>query len=196
MATLKHKSDKALNLINGNEVFGNEYIISESDTGRVKFGDGVTPYNYLGYAKTPGEYAEATGTNTYIITSPQIAITYFTGQPFRVKFTNTNTGASTLNVNSLGAKALVKNASDPLVAGDVTAGQIYNVCYDGTNMQIISPVFTSAGSGWDNEPLVGIGPTGIIEEWFAPLAVDYSASTGFIANRIFAEKFLIKKRSE
>ena len=166
----------------------------EVDTNASKQGNGVTPWTSLPYTEPAWEYAATSGTNSYTINiqSDKI-IGYYTGQPFRLKFGATNTGVSTLNVNSLGAKAIRKNGTDPLVAGDIISGQIYQVTYDGTNFQILSPVTNSSGGGWEWKPYVGVGPTGIIEEWYAPVSVDISASTGFIANRIFAESLFIKE---
>lgn len=77
----------------------------------------------------------ATGTNTYAITLSGISA-YATNQKFSVKFTNANTGASTINLNSLGAKSIVKNGSTALVSGDIAAGQIVDLVYDGTNFQM------------------------------------------------------------
>ena len=61
---------------------------------------------------------------------------YQLGQVFWIRFVNGNTGASTLNVNSLGAISLVKNVSTALASGDIPAGAILPVMYDGTNFQV------------------------------------------------------------
>lgn len=75
--------------------------------------------------------------NTYIITLANAPTTYVKYQTFRFIAKTSNTGASTLNVNGLGAKALIKDVNTPLVAGDILAGQIVTAIYDGTNFQII-----------------------------------------------------------
>jgi hypothetical protein len=64
---------------------------------------------------------------------------YAAGQEFRLKATATNTGAVTLNVNSLGAKDVKRDGSSALVAGDIRNGQMYTVRYDGTNFQLLAP---------------------------------------------------------
>lgn len=58
--------------------------------------------------------------------------------PISIKFANANTGASTLNLNSLGATP-IKNpdGSDP-VAGQITAS-MHEVAYDGTNFVLLTP---------------------------------------------------------
>lgn len=42
---------------------------------------------------------------------------------------NTNTGAVTLNVQSLGAKAVVDNTGSALAAGDIVAGSLYHLIF-------------------------------------------------------------------
>ena len=56
----------------------------------------------------------------------------------RFKANTANTGAATLNVNSLGAKTIKKNVSQDLETGDISANQIITVVYDGTNFQLQS----------------------------------------------------------
>lgn len=87
------------------------------------------------------DYAADTGTaNTYAM-APTLAITaYVTGQIFTFKAGNANTGASTLNVSTLGAKSIKKIGNVDLAANDVVAGQIIIVQYDGTNFQMLNPV--------------------------------------------------------
>lgn len=100
----------------------------------------------------PNAYAADAGANdTYVITLPTAPTAYVTGQLFAFKANTVNTGAATLNVNSLGAKTIVKNVSDTLSDGDIGAGQIVLVIYDGTNFRLLSnttdtQVFTASGT--------------------------------------------------
>jgi hypothetical protein len=61
----------------------------------------------------------------------------------------TNTGASTINVNSLGAKSLKRPDGTATQAGDIVSGQLYIINYDGTDFLIV-PGFGggTAFSGW------------------------------------------------
>jgi hypothetical protein len=60
---------------------------------------------------------------------------------FWFKAASDNTGAATINVNSLGAKTMKKNGgADDLDAGDLVSGGIYKGVYDGTNVQITGGV--------------------------------------------------------
>lgn len=86
--------------------------------------------------------ADAVGTDSYAITlSPAIAA-YAAGQKFLIKLGTANTGAATLNVNAVGAKAIKKNYNADLVTGDLLANQVIQVAYDAVNdvFQLISPV--------------------------------------------------------
>lgn len=78
----------------------------------------------------------AAGTNTYTVTTTPTHTAYAAGDRLTILFTNGNTGASTINDNSLGAKAIqLKGAA--LIAGDIPAGSTLDLQYDGTNFQIV-----------------------------------------------------------
>lgn len=83
--------------------------------------------------------ADSVGTDAYAITVTPAPTAYVTGQVFRFKAGTANTGASTLNVNSLGAISIKKNYNSDTATGDIKANQIVEVVYDGTNFQMQSP---------------------------------------------------------
>lgn len=83
--------------------------------------------------------ADSVGTDSYAVTIAPVP-TLITGITFRIKVGTANTGPATLNVNGGGAIALVKNYNQPLATGDLLAGQIIQVSYDGTSYQLTSPV--------------------------------------------------------
>lgn len=75
-------------------------------------------------------YVDSGAADAYVITpSPAIAA-YEEGQRFVFRAANANTGASTLNVNGLGAIAIQTNNAAALGAGVIAAGGIYEVTYD------------------------------------------------------------------
>lgn len=82
--------------------------------------------------------ADAGSTDAYAITPSPAFTAYSAGLVLHFKANTLNTGAATLNVNSLGAIALKKNYNQDLVTGDIQANQIVSVVYDGTNFQAIS----------------------------------------------------------
>jgi len=87
------------------------------------------------------DYAADAGANdTYAITVTPAPTAYVTGDVYFFKANTINTGAATLNVNSLGAKTIVKSYNVTLADGDIKANQIVGVIYDGTNFQLLSPV--------------------------------------------------------
>lgn len=87
--------------------------------------------------KIPGVIDDTGTANTYMITLANAPNAYAKYQTFRFIAKTANTGASTLNVNGLGAKALVKDVNVALATGDILVGQIITAIYDGTNFQIV-----------------------------------------------------------
>lgn len=83
----------------------------------------------------------SSGTDTITATLSPAITAYVAGQRYHFKAGGTNTGAATINFNSVGAKDIKKGAagSTALGAGDITAGGMYAVEYDGANMQLVNP---------------------------------------------------------
>lgn len=81
----------------------------------------------------------ASGTNTITFNITPTPAAYATGQRFAFIIANTNSGAVTVNISSLGAKSLTKYGTSALVSGDIVAGQICVIQYDGTEFQLSSP---------------------------------------------------------
>lgn len=63
---------------------------------------------------------------------------YSTNQTFFFIATATNTSAVTINISGLGAKAILKNGATALIAGDIMAGAVIQISYDGTQFQLVS----------------------------------------------------------
>ena len=63
---------------------------------------------------------------------------YAAGQRFAFKAVGANTEAVTLNINSIGAKAVVARDGSALVANELASGGVYEVVYDGTNFQLLA----------------------------------------------------------
>ena len=86
------------------------------------------------------------GVDTITATAPLALAAYSAGQNFRFVAAGANTDTVTLNINSLGAKAVVKHGATVLTAGDIPAGSIAEVTYDGTQFQLQAPAkgFTTA----------------------------------------------------
>jgi hypothetical protein len=83
--------------------------------------------------------ATVSGTDTLTGSLSPAPSAYATGNLFSFVAANTNTGAATINLNSLGAKSITKSGSTALAAGDIVSGQLYLIEYDGTRFQLINP---------------------------------------------------------
>jgi hypothetical protein len=103
------------------------------------------------------------GTNAITAVGAVGMSAYATGQLFTFVSAGANTGATTLNINSIGAKAITKNGSTALASGDIASGAAVQVFYDGTEFQLISSAAgtvsyaSTAGSiansgGWNVTP--------------------------------------------
>lgn len=85
--------------------------------------------------------SDAGSTDTYACNLAPAPAALTTGNQYRFKANTANTGAATINFNSLGAKTIVKMAggiTTDLADNDIRAGQWVNVVYDGTRMQMTS----------------------------------------------------------
>jgi len=113
-------------------------------TGRDVDGEGALPFA-----------ADTGAADAYVIALDPALSGYITGMPIFFKAANTNTGASTLDINGLGTKSIKKSTDVALAAGDIKAGQIVLVVYDGTNFQMIG----SAGTGKVGDVRISLSAT-------------------------------------
>ena len=90
--------------------------------------------------------ADAGTTDTYAITLSPAPSAYTTGMVVHFKANTINTGICTLNVNALGIITIKKQYNVDLADGDIKAGQLCSVIYDGTNFQLLSQT-SAAASG-------------------------------------------------
>ncbi len=87
-----------------------------------------------------GTYAASTSAaNTYTATLSPAPSAYAAGMTVFIKFTNANSGASTLNLNGLGAKSIKDATGAALVSGNIQASMIGVFTYNGTDFQMINP---------------------------------------------------------
>lgn len=102
-------------------------------------GDQVPATEFNSFLSAAGLYAASSaGSDAYAITVTPAPNDYDAGDKYVFKADVGNTGAATLNVNGLGAKTIKKFASQDLATGDIIAGQMVTVWYDGTNFQMAS----------------------------------------------------------
>ncbi|HVG17376.1 MAG TPA: hypothetical protein VM935_20550, partial [Chitinophagaceae bacterium] len=87
--------------------------------------------------------AQSTG-NLYRVALLVAPTQYMPGMIVTFKTTAANAGSDSLNVNGLGAKVILKNVSDVLLANDIAANQMVSVIYDGSAFQVISQLRSAA----------------------------------------------------
>ena len=78
------------------------------------------------------------GTDTLTGSVTPALTAYAAGNLFSFVVANTNTGAVTINIDGNGAKAITRTGSTALVAGDMVAGQVALIEYDGTRFQLLN----------------------------------------------------------
>jgi hypothetical protein len=87
--------------------------------------------------------------NAYAVNLSPAVLSYVAGLDVAFLAAHSNNGTSTLNVSSLGTKYITKFSSGTEVnvsSGDISAGQMIRLKYDGTNFQMLS------GSGGGGTP--------------------------------------------
>lgn len=83
--------------------------------------------------------ADTGAADAYVVSLPYAPSAYTAGLTFAFKPANANTGASTINVDGLGAKAIKRANGDALKAGDLVADAVAVLAYDGADFRLISP---------------------------------------------------------
>lgn len=110
--------------------------------------------------------------------SPAIT-SYVAGACYQFKANTANTGAASIDFNSLGAASIKKVAggvATDLADNDIRANQIVRVCYDGVNMQMQSQL-GNAAAGSSAAPSMSSTPG---EPGFFPLGIVGTSMTGAV----------------
>ena len=91
-----------------------------------------------------GARKSSTGSGAaYLFAAAQTLSAYYDGLIIGFDANFTNTGAATLNVDSVSADPIKKHGGQALVADDIQAGQKVIVVHDGTNWQMVTPATTA-----------------------------------------------------
>lgn len=106
------------------------------------------------------DYVVDTGTKNAYAIAPTPAVTkYVAGMVFTFKAINANSGASTLNVNSLGVKNLTAGKTTSLRGEYIRTNYIISAVYTGTEMEILS-VSGQVPVSQDGAEIYGVSSTG------------------------------------
>lgn len=100
---------------------------------KVKSKSGITFDEHLADYIHHAGYGTASGTNAKTITLDPVPSGYKEGMTVAFKNITQNTGAVTIDVNGLGAKSILKSNGNALSSGNLKAGSIYTIRYNGTN---------------------------------------------------------------
>lgn len=93
----------------------------------------------IALSRLPSLASTASGTNSYTASVNPLILSYTTNFIVAILFPNSNTGASTLTLNSIttiAIKKMVSGVPTALSSGDIQAGAYYWLFYDGAQFQI------------------------------------------------------------
>ena len=100
---------------------------------------GTDAVNLSQLQNSTGTFLTASGTDTITGTVSPALSSYAVGQIFAFVAAATNTGATTINISSLGAKSITRLGSTALIAGDLIINSVAFIIYDGTQFQLLNP---------------------------------------------------------
>ena len=90
------------------------------------------------YQDTRGGIVAGGTANALTLATQGTYTTAFAGLRVSFEAANTNTGAATIAVDSIAATAIVAPGGDALQGGEIIAGRVYDIVYDGTQFQLMS----------------------------------------------------------
>jgi len=91
--------------------------------------------------------ADGGATDAYAISLNPTLTAYTAGMSVSFKANTVNTAAASLNIDGLGAITIKKNHDATLADGDIEAGQVVTVVYDGVDFQMQSQLANATGGG-------------------------------------------------
>jgi hypothetical protein len=108
-------------------------------TGLANATNATDAVNYSQLQSSAAKYLSVSGTDTITAALTPALTVYTAGDTFSFTVANTNTTTVTINIDSLGAKSITRDGSTGLAAGDLVAGEVVMIVYDGTRFQVINP---------------------------------------------------------
>jgi hypothetical protein len=113
------------------------------------------------------------GTNALTGLATPTLVGYAAGAQYSFIAQNNNTGAVTIDIDTLGVKSITKFGTTPLVANDIIAGAMTLIEYDGTRFQLLNP----ANSVFDNITIDYIRETTTVSATAATGTVNFDVTT-------------------
>ena len=136
----------------------------------------LQPANYLLDTGTANAYSVAFGTG--------IVPTYTAGLMIQMLVLHTNTAGSTINVNGLGVKNILRQSGAALSAADLLVNGMAYLQYDGTQFQLLNPGAGTAISYLSGMTTIASATTPDIFAVTVAATVQYTGTatcTGFVA---------------
>jgi hypothetical protein len=99
---------------------GDSVTVGQVQNGGISLATSISGTDTITGALTPAIASYVAGLSVYFVSA------------------GANTGAVTINLNSLGAKAVTKSGTTALASGDIPSGAVVQVTYDGTRFQLAS----------------------------------------------------------
>lgn len=118
------------------------------------------------------------GTDAYIIGLNPALTVYYTGMQIKLEADVANTGAATLDIDGVGAKAITKNGTTALEDGDIAAGQVVTLVYDGTQFQLQTASAKSVIESEIIDPPFSAGYAGMAATISSTTTFDYTFTHG------------------
>ena len=121
-----------------NYLSNNPNFINENLTQKISQATADTRYGQIGAIQNNqyGIGVDTGSANTYVATLSPAITSYTKGLKVSIVIANTNTGASTLNLNGVGAVAIKLPNITALIGGELIANMMANFEYDGTYFQL------------------------------------------------------------
>jgi hypothetical protein len=128
-----------------------------------------------------GRYSATVGgaANAIVLTPSPALASYVAGEAITFIVANANTGAVTVDVSGLGAKSVTKAGTVAMAPGELVAGQLVTLRYDGTRYQLVTPAVNIVSAPpalrlphtWaiPGEIKVAVGDTDFIVPFFVPV---------------------------
>jgi hypothetical protein len=99
---------------------------------------GTDAVRYSQIQSNTDKLVTVSGTDTLTGSVTPALTAYAAGNLFSFVVANTNTTAVTINIDGVGSKSITRTGSTALVAGDMVAGQVALIEYDGTRFQLLN----------------------------------------------------------
>lgn len=104
-------------------------------------------------------FTDTGAANAYVVNASALPLTLYTGLKLEFIAANSNTGPSTLNLNAIGVQPIIVAGGSAVGAGQIPAGGIIRVEWDGAHFQIVgstsSPLYVQTAQ----ELAAGVTPT-------------------------------------